>query len=318
MIGVMVSAYHLSRVGDSVGASVVASSSSLKCPTMSRRRAVRHFGVGAVLLAVAPSIMVSCRHESDSDDAPLEAFVDFTTKPDGAPPSHLDTGEPVDYVQDAWTPPRMPRVEHGELVHGDLPPSGSYACYYQARLRGDCHAFGASWTVDEDDGSSTSGVMCIAAWAGIYESGTGMTVPKTPGHIVIDTISGEWQWWVSDGEGKGAEHLQVVKAGACSLPASDGSTVWEIGVSLDDQRGIGHLYLPGVDRDTGSRNVSLTDAEIADALRSANLPVTTLRATRSGSNVVQIEHYSNNDARTARYPRFRTLWAKFDPPLPRG
>lgn len=278
---------------------------------LSRRAALRHFGIAGVSFALASSSITACATEPASRQTPAEAdaYIDFTSKPDGDPPPKLDSGQAVDYVQDSWKPPRQPHVKNGALVHGDLPDSGAFANYYQADLGSECRSFGAKWTVDANDGSSSSGVMCIAAWAGIYESGTGMTVPRTPGHVVVDTITGVWQWWISDGQGVGAEHLKIVKAGTCRLPASDGESPWEIAVFLDPEKGTGRLKLPGDDSATGSRDVMLDDAAISKALRAVNLPVTTIASASDGANVVMVEHFANREPRSARYPRFQSMWA---------
>ena len=261
-------------------------------------------------LGVASTSVSACVKPRRSDYIPqgANAYIDFTTKQNGDPPSVLDSGQSVDFVQDAWTPPRMPRVASGALVHGDLPETGAFANYYQAQLDRDCRSFGTRWTVDIRDGM-TPGVMCIAAWAGIYESGTGMAVPRTPGHIVVDTVTGAWQWWVSDGQGSGAEHLKVIKAGVCTPPASDGIDIWEIAVTLDPDHGVGRLLLPGSDKATGSRQITINDAEIETVLREINLPSATIASTLDGANVVMVEHFASRDPDSARYPRFLSMWA---------
>lgn len=278
---------------------------------VNRRDALQRFGLASVALALASSSITACTTVGHNKQPPtgVDAYIDFASKPDGDPPTQLDTGQPVNFVQDAWKPPRQPRIINGALVHGELPDSGAFANYYQANLGSECRSFGTSWTVDSNDGSSTSGVMCIAAWAEIYESGTGMTVPRTPGHIVVDTVTGVWQWWISDGRGVGADHLKIVKAGSCRPPASDGKAVWEIGVFLDPEKGAGRLRLPGHDVSTGSRDVILDDAGIEKALRSLDLPATTIAAASDGATVVMVEHFANRDPRSARYPRFLDMWA---------
>jgi hypothetical protein len=278
---------------------------------IARRQAILRLGLLGIAAAMSPAVLVACSDPPDPAQAPADtdAFVDFTNKPDGEPPAVLDTGQPVDFIQRAWKPERQPQIVRGALVHGELPRTGAFANYYQAQLDSSCHSFGTSWTLDAGDGSSTPGIMCLAAWAGVYASGTGMTVPRTPGHIVIDTIDGIWQWWISDGLGTGSQHLQPVKSGTFDPPASDADTVWETAVHLDIDRGLGRLYLPGNDTRTGTRFVTLTDSEIATALAVLDLPNTTFASTQSDANVVMVEHFAKQSAVTARYPRFRSLWA---------
>lgn len=275
---------------------------------LSRREAIRRFGLLSVSAATAPAAFAACSNERSETARPRpDAYIDFTTKPDGDPPAELDSGQPVDFLLPAMSN-RKPQILNGELVHGTLPNSGSFANYYQAQLNFDCEEFGTRWTVDAGDGSTTSGIMCLAAWSNIYEP-PGMTVPRTPGHITIDTIDGTWRWWVSDGNGPGATNLKVVKLGTFAQPASDGATVWETSITLDPKNGIGHLYLPGNDSKTGTRHVTTTDAEIAEALSKQQRPPTTIAATLTDATVVMVEHYASASPSTARYPRFVNMWA---------
>lgn len=293
-------------------------SSNLASKPIARRQALCRIGMLGLAFAAPPALLTACSSDSDTQPAPagVDAYVDFTDKPDGDPPAVLDTGQPVDYIQSEWTPERKPQIRNGALVHGELPADGAFANYYQARLDHSCHAFGTSWTLDSNDGSSTPGVMCLAAWAGVYASGSGMPVPRTPAHIVIDTVTGVWQWWISDGLGTGSDHLQPVKSGHFEPPPSDGRTVWETAVYLDVDRGAGHLYLPGNDVTTGIRVVGLNDSEIAATLALSNLPATTFGATQAGADVVMVEHFAKESARTARYPRFLSMWATNRPVEP--
>lgn len=289
--------------------------SDLKSTLIARRQALYRIGMLGLAFAAPPALLTACNNDSDMQSEPAgpDAYVDFTDKPDGDPPAVLDTGQPVDYIQSEWKPERKPQIRNGALVHGELPADGAFANYYQARLDHSCHAFGTSWTLDSNDGSSTPGVMCLAAWAGVYASGSGMTVPRTPGHIVIDTVTGVWQWWISDGLGAGSDHLQPVKSGHFEPPPSDGRAVWETAVHLDVDRGLGHLYLPGNDVATGTREVSLDDSEIAATLALLDLPATTFGATQPGADVVMVEHFAKESAMTARYPRFLSMWATHRP-----
>lgn len=282
---------------------------------IARRQLLSRLGLLGVAAAVSPALLPGCSNETQSPTVTtgLDAYVDFRTKPNGDPPPFLDTGQPVDYIQRAWNPERKPQIRDGALVPGALPDSGAFANYYQAQLGSSCHSFGTSWSLDAGDGSSTPGVMCLAAWAGVYSSGTGMTVPRTPAHIVIDTMTGIWQWWISDGLGNASDHLQPVKSGKFSPPASDGRTVWETAVHLDIDRGRGHLNLPGEDLATGTRQVTLTDSEIATALAILDLPATTIGSTQAGAEVVMVEHFAKEFAASARYPRFRSMWASTQP-----
>lgn len=281
---------------------------------IARRLAIHRIGLIGITVVASPLLLGGCSGSPEpAKPAGPEAYIDFTDKPDGNPPLALDTGQPVDFVQREWKPPREPRIRNGALVHGDLPATGAFANYYQAQLGSSCHAFGTTWTVDAADGSSTPGVMCLAAWAGVYASGSGMTVPRSPGHIVIDTMAGVWQWWISDGLGTASDHLTPVKSGQFNPPASDGRTVWETAVYLDVEQGLGHLYLPGDDVATGARYVTLNDDEIAAALSLLNLPATTIGTTQAGAEVVMIEHFAKESAATARYPRFLSMWATNKP-----
>ena len=195
-----------------------------------------------------------------------DAYIDFTTKADGDPPVVLDTGQPVDFLQP--TTGYKARILGGKLVpQASLPPSGTYATYYQAQLDGDCRAFGTRWTWNSADGS-TDAVMCAGTWVGLIRVGTNTPVPRTPAHITI-TRAGAWKWWVGDGHGPSGTHLKAVKTGTCTVPASDGAAVWEVACYIDSDNGIGYLYLPGVDAVTGSRWVTLTDTEINTYFTSA-------------------------------------------------
>lgn len=239
--------------------------------------------------------------------AGADAFVDFTTKPNGDPPDHLDTGQVVDFLLQNVSN-RKPQISSGQLVHGTLPASGAFANYYQAQCDGDVRAGGTRWVVDSTDGS-TEGSMCLAVWASDYEA-AGTTVPKTPAHITISTTTGIWRWWVSDGGGSGSDHLKTVKQGTFTPPASDGNAVWECAFYIDPDTGIGFLYLPGVDATTGTRWVTVTNAEINTALSAASLPVKTFAELLDGADTVLVEHFASTAANTAIYPRYLNMWGE--------
>ena len=233
-----------------------------------------------------------------------DAVIDFTNKADGDPPSEIDTGQTVDFVYGPsnW----KPQIASGKLVAGTLPVSGTYADYYQAQLDGACRAFGSRWTVNSADGS-TQGVVCIAAWAGIYQT-TGTIVPRHAAHVTFSTTTGAWQYWVSDG--LDSAHFVMVKSGTFTAPASDGSAIWEGAVYVDPDNGIAHVYLPGNDSVTGNRFVSVTNAEIATAQTAASAPVRTLAYLVDGTSVVMVEHFASATPSTAIMPRFLNMWGQ--------
>lgn len=236
--------------------------------------------------------------------AGADAYIDFTNKADGDPPSTLDTGQAVDFVYGSsnW----KPQIASGKLVAGALPVSGTYADYYQAQLDGACRAFGSRWTVNSADGS-TQGVVCIAAWAGIYQT-TGTIVPRHAAHVTFSTTTGAWQYWVSDG--LDSAHFVMVKSGTFTAPASNGSAIWECAVYVDPDNGIAHVYLPGNDSVTGNRFVSVTNAEIATAQTAASAPVRTLAYLVDGTSVVMVEHFASATPSTAIMPRFLNMWGQ--------
>lgn len=264
---------------------------------------------GATEAAARESIGAVGRGEAAASLS-ADAYVDFTSKSDGDPPAVLDTGQSVDFLQNATG--RKPQISNGKLVHGALPGSGAYAIYYQAQLDGDVRECGTRWTWDEDDGS-TGGSMCLAAWSEVFEGNVGMTVPRTAIHFSITSVGG-WAWWVSDGEGSGSSHLTTVKSGTFTAPALDGLEVWELAVYLDPDDGVGTAYLPGVDASTGTRFVTVTDAEVAAALTGASLSVLTIAELMEGTGVLQVEHFAGSNANTARYPAFLDMWGNVNRP----
>lgn len=236
--------------------------------------------------------------------ANADAYIDFATKPDGDPPALLDTGQVVDFTLQNVSG-RKPQIAGGQLVHGTLPASGAFANYYQATCDGDVRALGSRWVVNAADGS-TEGVATLAAWASVYEA-AGTVVPQTPAHITFSTTTGEWKWWVSDGGGTGANNLKVVKQGTFTPPASDGTEIWEAAFYIDPDNGVGYLWLPGNDATTGTRLVTVTNAEISTALTAVSLPVKTFAELLAGADVAVLEPFANTAANTAIYPRFLTM-----------
>ncbi len=236
--------------------------------------------------------------------AAADLFIDFTGKPNGAAPVVMDTGQAADTVFAATG--RAPVISGGRLTHGALPASGAYADYHQSQAAGDLREAGTRFYVDSSTGT-TSGIMCLAVWDGIFE-GTGAPIPKTPAHITIDTVTGQWQWFVSDGGA--SDHLQSIKQGTFTKPASDGATPWDVSFWIDPDAGIGYMRLPGVDAVTGTRFVTLTDAEIATYMPLVSLPVVTFAELVPGADVLVLEHFASAGANTAIYPEFEHGWAK--------
>lgn len=219
----------------------------------------------------------------------VDLYVDFTGKPDGDPPATLDTGQPVDWLGD--NSGYKSQIRGGKLVPGPLPPEGGFAAYYQAQANQDIRAFGARWAMG--DGAVDAGVGLII-WDRVF------TTPgrpgKTPAHIGFTTIPDSggyclWDWSVGDGR------LVSVKNGGFIAPKG----IWEAAVVLDS--GTGYLFLPGADRKTGSRYVTLTDVEITAEGNLAGFA--------DGDRVLCVEHYSKDRAAQGRYPQFMDVWGQY-------
>lgn len=235
--------------------------------------------------------------------AGADAYIDFTTKPDGDPPGTLDTGQTVDYTLQLVSN-RKPRIISGKLCAG-APGSGAEAYYYQAQMGRDCRSAGTDFTLNTADGS-TLGVVCLAIWDGMIEA-AGTLIPKSPAHITVDTLTGQVTWWVNDGLDN--THLKAVKQWSITPPAFNGTAVWVLDVRLEPEKGIGYLTLPGP-TSTGDRIVTLTDGEISSFFTTnfPALPVPTFANMCSGADVFMVEHQCNATANTARMPRFLNMW----------
>lgn len=246
--------------------------------------------------------VVTASHSAD-------AYIDFTTKPNGDPPGFLDTGQLVDYTLQLVSN-RKPQIVNGKLSAG-APGTGAEAYYYQAQLDGDCRAGGTDFTLNTADGS-TLGVVCLAIWDGFIE-GAGTLIPKTPAHITVDTLTGQTTWWVGDGTDN--THLKAVKLWNITPPAFNGTAKWVLDVRLEPEKGIAYLTLPGP-TSTGDRIVTITDAEISSFFTTnfPALPVPTLASLCAGADVVMVEHQCNATANTARMPRFLNMWGNVNRP----
>jgi len=154
-------------------------------------------------------------------DGNLSAYVDFTTKTNGAPPSFLDTGQVADYTFNATG--RTPIINSGRLIVNNQAGAGSggLADYYQSQQSGPVGRVVCSWTMPagSDDGN---GNTTYAAWDGIYEGG-GTNVPKSWLHMSVipgTGATGQAKWFVCNGIG----NLFVVKTQNFTNPAADGVT----------------------------------------------------------------------------------------------
>jgi hypothetical protein len=107
------------------------------------------------------------------------AYVDFTTKSDGLPPSVLDTGQTVSYT--TTSNGRRTQIVSGRLVPYNVASSTSgWADYYQATLSANARRVGVEWTQP-----------ATVVFAG-YTSGTTLTVTSvTSGTLAVgQTVSG--------------------------------------------------------------------------------------------------------------------------------
>lgn len=230
------------------------------------------------------------------------AYIDFTTKADGLPPSVLDTGQVVDYTFNAGG--RRTQIVDGRLVVYNLAAagSGSLADYYQATLSGPVTRVGAEWTMPSgsDDGN---GNQTIAAWGGIYE-GSGQAVPRSWIHMSIVAGTGAIgtaKWFVCDGVG----HLLNVKSQTFVNPPADGVARWRVDAVLDLPAGKAYCRLPD-----GSI-MTLTNAEIAAFCTAVS--VTPFAFADTTSTVIMCEHYCNTGANTAKFGGFTALWGDTSP-----
>lgn len=247
-------------------------------------------------------------YQDEGDDAaPVSAskvnqvaYIDFTAKADGLPPSALDTGQAVDYTFD--TTGRRTQIASGRLEIYDRAAAGSggLADYYQSDLGGGAvRRVGMEWTqpAGSDDGY---GATALIAFASIY-TGTG-NVPKSWCHIVFvpgTSATGSAKWFVCDGAG----HLLNVKTQTFTNPAADGVTRWRSDAVLDFSAGMAYARLPD-----GSV-MTLSNAEIAAFCTAA--AVTPFTFSDIGScPVICCEHFCASHADTATFGGFTALWGE--------
>lgn len=226
------------------------------------------------------------------------AYIDFTTKADGTPPSVLDTGQPVYFHQNATG--REPQILSGRLVVKNPPASGGLADYYQANIAAPLVRIGAEWTqpTGADDGN---GNITIAAWDSEYQANLGLNVPRSWCHLsIVPTTDGTGRaiWFVCNGTG----NLFSIKEQAFTNPAADGKTRWQCEAYLDVNGGKGYAWLPD-----GSV-MTVTDANIATACTA--LGIATLTFADLESKFLMCEHFATTGANTAKFGGFTAMWGE--------
>lgn len=232
------------------------------------------------------------------------AYIDFTTKADGDPPSVLDSGQAVDFVFNAGG--RKPKIVSGRLVVDTPPVSGGLADYYQSDLGAPVTRVGAEWTMPAgaDDGN---GNATIAAWDGYYEGG-GTNVPRSWIHMSIvpgTGATGSALWFVCNGIG----NLLAVKSQTFTNPPADGQARWRVDAVLDLPAGMAYARLPD-----GSI-MSLSNAEIAAFCTAVS--VTPFTFAQVSSKVIMCEHYATTSANTAKFCGFTALWGETESSEPK-
>lgn len=239
------------------------------------------------------------------------AYVDFTTKADGLPPSNLDTGQAVDYTFNASG--RRTAIESGRLVvyNKAAAGSGDLADYYQSDLGAPVVRVGCEWTMPAgaDDGN---GNITYAAWNGIYEGG-GTVVPRSWVHMSIipgTGPTGTAQWFIVRGVA-GAQNILSIKSQTFTNPPADGLATWSSEAVLDADAGMAYASLPD-----GSV-MSLSNAEIAAFCAAISVSPAPTFADLSAT-VIVCEHYCNAGANTAKFGGFKNLYGETQASLARA
>ena len=223
------------------------------------------------------------------------AYIDFTGKPNGDPPSVLDTGQATDFLFGD----RKCQIASGRLVaRGPFPVSGGYADYYQSDLGAPGTRIGATylWPSGTPD---ANGTMAIILWASVWQGGAN-PVPPSICHLVITPntgATGNWEYGIFTS----ANEYVIVKNGTFTNPPADGSTPWYTDVVIDWQAQIVYVYLPD------NKAVQITAAEIAAAITAAAKTPTAFSA--FGNSVAVVEHYTGANPQTTKYPEIIDVWA---------
>lgn len=226
------------------------------------------------------------------------AFIDFTTKDDGAPPGTLDTSQVVDYHFNSTG--REPVISNGRLIVNNQAGAGSggLADYYQSGIGSPIMRVGVEFTMPSGSNDG-NGVITYAAWDGVYE-GTG-NVPRSWVHMALvpgTGASGTAKFFVCDGAG----HLFVVKEQTFKNPAADGVTPWVCESILDLDNGVAWNWLPD-----GSL-MSVSDAELAAMC--VTLGYTPFTFATLESKYIMCEHYCATGASAAKFPEYKSLYGE--------
>jgi hypothetical protein len=149
--------------------------------------AAQSAALASVAVASGASLVGTVGGRTAQDAIEPNGFIDFTTKPDGLPPSVLDTGQAVVYTFAATG--RRTEISGGRLVINNRPAtSTSLADYYQATLDGNAPHVGCEWTQPATvafTASIATTVMTVSAVAsgtlavGQYVYGSGIKAGTT-------------------------------------------------------------------------------------------------------------------------------------------
>jgi len=236
------------------------------------------------------------------------AHISFEDKPDGNPPSQIDSGQSASFIFP--TTGRKPVVVDGLLGVEDQAGAGDdgLADYYQVQLSGNAHRVGIEW-VQPSGADSGTGNMVYAAWGGIYAGG-GSNVPASWVHIVVipgTGTTGSAVFWVCNGTG----NLIQVKSQSFVNPAADGATVWKCESVLDADNGMAYSILPD------GTVMTVSNAEIATACTTASITAFTFADLADDCDVIVCEHYANTGASTSKFGLVKSLYGDIESAIPK-
>lgn len=223
------------------------------------------------------------------------AYVDFTTKADGAAPTVMDTGQSV---HTGFATGRAPVISGGRLVADPLLGTSGSADYFQADVGASIYRLNTEFTLASGSNDGT-GTVTMGAWSATY-LGTApqATVPQARCHfgVVPGTgATGSWSYSVFAG---GGAAIVSVKSGSFVNPAQDGVTPWVLDASFDLDTGIAYCYLPD------GQLVTVSDAEISAAMTAASQTPIALRDL--AGTVGFIEHFAVSGS-GGKFPQFKSF-----------